>query len=120
MPPKSMVSSCADASIGFGARPAAVKGTRTAANGYNSSNSMSAIGQSIPRKEGRSKVTGLARYVDDLSLPGMLYGATVRSPVARGIIKEVSFDRAFPWDGFTIVRAADIPGDNVVALITDD
>jgi CO/xanthine dehydrogenase Mo-binding subunit len=81
---------------------------------------MTAIGRSIPRKEGRSKVTGQARYVDDLSLPGMLHGATVRSPVARGTITEVRFDPAFPWDGFTIVRASDIPGENVVALITDD
>ena len=32
-----------------------------------------AIGQSIPRKEGRRKVTGEARYVDDLALPGMLH-----------------------------------------------
>jgi CO/xanthine dehydrogenase Mo-binding subunit len=41
---------------------------------------MPAIGQSIPRKEGRAKVTGQARYVDDLRLPGMLHGVTVRSP----------------------------------------
>ena len=30
---------------------------------------MGAVGQSIPRKEGRAKVTGQARYVDDLTLP---------------------------------------------------
>ena len=33
------------------------------------------IGKSVPRKEGRDKVTGAARYIDDMSLPGMLYGA---------------------------------------------
>jgi CO/xanthine dehydrogenase Mo-binding subunit len=37
------------------------------------------IGQAAPRREGRSKVTGRARYVDDLALPGMLHGVTVRS-----------------------------------------
>src|SRR5258707_10057371 len=41
------------------------------------------VGASVPRKEGWDKVTGAARYVDDMVLPGMLYGATVRSNVAR-------------------------------------
>ena len=81
---------------------------------------MPAIGQSIPRKEGRAKVTGQALYVDDLALPGMLHGVTVRSPVARGRIRDIRFDPAIPWDEFTIVTAADIPGRNVVALILDD
>jgi len=49
------------------------------------------IGRPVPRKEGRAKVTGQARYVDDLVFPGILYGATVRSRVARGRIKGISF-----------------------------
>ncbi len=48
------------------------------------------VGASVPRKEGWDKVTGAARYVDDMVLPGMLYGATVRSNVARGKIKKIS------------------------------
>jgi CO/xanthine dehydrogenase Mo-binding subunit len=78
------------------------------------------IGQSTPRKEGRSKITGQARYVDDLALPGMLHGVTVRSHCSRGVIRDIRFDASIPWDEFTIVTAADIPGANVVALITDD
>jgi CO/xanthine dehydrogenase Mo-binding subunit len=81
---------------------------------------MPAIGRSVPRREGRSKVTGEARYVDDLTLPGMLYGATVRSPVARGLLHGIRFDPAIPWDEITVVTAADVPGRNVVALIADD
>ena len=81
---------------------------------------MPAVGQPVPRKEGRAKVTGHARYVDDLTLPGMLYGATVRSPVPRGIIRQVRYAPGIPWDEFTIVTAADIPGANVVALIEHD
>ena len=30
------------------------------------------IGTSVPRKEGREKVTGQAQYVDDMVLPNML------------------------------------------------
>ena len=66
------------------------------------------------------KVTGQARYIDDLTLPGMLHGVTVRSPVARGIINDISYGAGVPWDEITVVTAADIPGRNVVALILDD
>ena len=78
------------------------------------------VGVSVPRKEGASKVTGKARYVDDLSLPEMLYGATVRSSIARGRIAEIRFGDGIPWQEFTIVTARDIPGRNVVSLISDD
>jgi CO/xanthine dehydrogenase Mo-binding subunit len=88
------------------------------------------VGKSIPRKEGRKKVTGQALYVDDLKFEGMLHGVTVRSSVPRGRIKSVSFeqppataggsDRSIPWDEFTIVTAKDIPGENYVALILND
>jgi CO/xanthine dehydrogenase Mo-binding subunit len=78
------------------------------------------IGQPVQRREGRAKVTGEARYVDDLALPGMLYGATIRSHVPRGIITRIEYGPSIPWDEFTIVSSVDIPGANVVALITDD
>ena len=78
------------------------------------------IGRSVPRREGRAKVTGAARYVDDVTLPGMIFGATVRSAVPRGIITGIRFDPAVPWDAFTVVTAADIPGANRVTLIVDD
>jgi CO/xanthine dehydrogenase Mo-binding subunit len=78
------------------------------------------VGQPVPRKEGREKVTGQAKYVDDLTFPGMLMGATVRSPVSRGRIRSIEFPNGLPWEQFTIVTAKDIPGQNSVALISDD
>jgi CO/xanthine dehydrogenase Mo-binding subunit len=78
------------------------------------------IGRSVTRKEGRGKVTGQALYVDDVTPAGMLHGVTVRSPIARGRIKAVTFDPAVPWDEFVVVTAADIPGRNRVKLIADD
>jgi len=41
------------------------------------------IGRPVPRKEGREKVTGRARYVDDITLPDMLFGATMPNPPGR-------------------------------------
>ena len=79
-----------------------------------------AIGRSIPRRDGRAKVTGQARYIDDLTLPGMLHGITVRSSVPRGTIQQVDFLDGVPWDDIVVVTADDIPGRNVVLLITDD
>src|SRR2546422_11572021 len=78
------------------------------------------VGTVVPRKEGWDKVTGAARYVDDMVLPGMLYGATVRSNVARGKIRRISFDSSVDWNKFVIVTAKDIPGKNCIALILDD
>ncbi len=78
------------------------------------------VGASVPRKEGRDKVTGQARYIDDITLPGMLYGATVRSQIPRGRIKKITFGPGIAWNEFVIVSAKDIPGKNHIALITDD
>jgi CO/xanthine dehydrogenase Mo-binding subunit len=78
------------------------------------------VGQSVPRKEGRDKVTGRSQYVDDMVLPNMLFGATVRSQIPRGRIKKINFDPAIAWDQFVIVSAKDIPGKNCIALIGED
>src|ERR1035437_10781995 len=72
------------------------------------------VGTSPIRKEGLAKVTGRAQYVDDITLPGMWYGATVRSTIARGRITSITFSPAIDWSQFTIVTAADIPGKNTI------
>jgi CO/xanthine dehydrogenase Mo-binding subunit len=87
---------------------------------------MQSVGRAVPRKEARSKVTGQARYVDDVVLPGMIHGVTVRSAVARGRIRGIRFQPGVPWDEITVVTAADIPrlsggrGVNTISLILDD
>jgi CO/xanthine dehydrogenase Mo-binding subunit len=78
------------------------------------------FGHSVLRKEGREKVTGRARYVDDLAFPEMLHGVTVRSSVAHGRIRDIRFGEGIPWGEFTVVTAADIPGKNEIALIEHD
>jgi len=78
------------------------------------------VGQSPPRKEGKAKVLGQAQYVDDITLPGMWFGATVRSTIPRGRISTITFDPSIPWQEFTIVSAADIPGENTIVHLTKD
>jgi CO/xanthine dehydrogenase Mo-binding subunit len=78
------------------------------------------VGTPVPRKEAVRKVSGTAEYVDDVRMPGMLHGITVRSTIARGRIRKITFDESIPWHEFVIVDARDIPGKNLVSLIYDD
>jgi CO/xanthine dehydrogenase Mo-binding subunit len=77
-----------------------------------------AVGKNVRRKDSDDKVTGAAKYIDDLSFPGMLHGTTVRSSVPRATIAAIKLD--FDTTGFTVVDYRDIPGPNVVALIDND
>ena len=78
------------------------------------------VGAPVLRKEGVNKLLGRACYVDDMEREGMWYGATVRSTIPRGIIRSIAFDRNVNWDEFTIVTAADVPGENHIHLIIAD
>lgn len=78
------------------------------------------VGVSVGRVDGAAKVTGAARYVDDLPpMDGELHGATVRSAVARGVLRAIELDPDFDWSDVIVVRAEDVP-ENVVQLIVDD
>src|SRR3954465_11731149 len=54
----------------------------------------SQIGRSVPRTEGRDKVTGRAEYVHTMRLPGMLVAKIFRSTVAHGFIKSIDTSAA--------------------------
>src|SRR4051812_37832261 len=83
-------------------------------------NSTAPIGKNVVRKEGVGKVLGRAQYVDDLVLPDMLHGATVRSTIARGRIVDIRFSDAIDWSEFVIVTAEDIPGKNTIVHLGED
>ena len=79
-----------------------------------------AVGRNVPKLEAPDKVTGRAMYVEDVRVPGLLHGVTVRSTIPRGRIRSVELDPAFDWRGVVVADHRDIPGQNVVALIEDD
>lgn len=79
---------------------------------------MGVVGTNVPRKDGPAKVGGAAKYVDDLTFPGMLHGRTIRSTIPCGRLTSLHLD--CDTIGFTVVTHRDIPGRNVVALIADD
>jgi CO/xanthine dehydrogenase Mo-binding subunit len=80
---------------------------------------MKGIGESPPRPDGFAKVSGAARYVDDISLPGMWHGATLRSPHPHARIRSIRWDPEKAPAGAVCVTAADLPGPNGVQLIDD-
>jgi CO/xanthine dehydrogenase Mo-binding subunit len=79
-----------------------------------------ARGSAPLRREGPAKLTGAARYADDLVFPGAWYGATIRSADAHARFAALERDPGFDWTSVVVVTAADIPGDNVVSSIKAD
>jgi CO/xanthine dehydrogenase Mo-binding subunit len=67
----------------------------------------SQIGRSLPRTEGRDKVTGRAEYVHTMRLPGMLVAKLFRSTVAHGRIKSIDTSAARQLPGVVHVVTID-------------
>jgi len=72
------------------------------------------------RREGPAKLTGAAKYADDLVFPGAWYGLTIRSTDAHATFTALDLDPVFDWSKVVVVTAADIPGDNIVSSIKSD
>jgi len=72
------------------------------------------------RREGPAKLTGEAKYADDLVFPGAWFGATIRSTQPRARLLGIELADAFDWKRIVVVTADDIPGENIVSLIDDD
>lgn len=67
----------------------------------------------IDRQDAYGKITGKARYVDDLKFPGMLYVQTVRCPLAHARILKIDSSEALKLKGvITVLTAKDVFGRN--------
>ena len=70
------------------------------------------VGTSVKRKEDAALLRGRTRWVDNLSLPGMVYMAVVRSPYPHARIKSIDFDGARTAEGFVAAfTGADLADD---------
>ncbi len=81
---------------------------------------MTMIGARTPRTDAYAKVTGTAVYVDDVRPEGCWYGATVRSTRPRARVVRVERGAGIDWSDVVLLTSDAIPGENVVALMTDD
>src|SRR5574342_656636 len=69
------------------------------------------VGNPTPRVEGELKVSGAAKYAVDVTLPGMLWGKLLRSPIASGKIKRIDASKALALNGVrAVVTGEDCTG----------
>jgi carbon-monoxide dehydrogenase large subunit len=61
------------------------------------------IGIPVKRKEDPRLITGEAKYLDDVRLPGMLYAAILRSTYAHARIKNINTEKAAKHPGVVAV-----------------
>ncbi len=73
--------------------------TQGPGNGY--------VGQSVKRKEDPRFITGTGRFVDDLTVPGMLHMAVVRSTEAHAAITSIDKSEALEHPGVVAVYTAE-------------
>ncbi|MBT3766246.1 MAG: xanthine dehydrogenase family protein molybdopterin-binding subunit, partial [Rhodospirillales bacterium] len=68
------------------------------------------VGSNTPRPDGVDKVTGRARYGDDMILPGMLHAKILRSPHAHAKIISIDTSEAEGMKGVkAVMTSAAIP-----------
>ncbi|MDA8203910.1 MAG: xanthine dehydrogenase family protein molybdopterin-binding subunit [Chloroflexi bacterium] len=73
------------------------------------------IGLPVARADGRAKVTGEARYVADLTLPGLCHARLLRSPYAHARVVSIDTTAAAAHPGVVaVVTAADLPDVHLV------
>ena len=81
---------------------------------------MQVVGKPTPRVEGRLKVTGKALYSADLTLPDILWGKCLRSPIPYGRIKRIDASKAMTVPGVkAVVTGQDVAGLRIGRCIYD-
>ncbi len=70
-------------------------------NGFN------IIGKPMAMMDARAKVTGLGKYADDLSVPGMLIGKILHSPYAHARIRSIDTSRAEALAGVKVTATGE-------------
>lgn len=79
------------------------------------------IGTSLPKYEGADLALGERRYIDDMKVPGMLYGAVRLSDHPRARVKRIDVSKARALPGVSaVVTWRDVPGQRFQGLIYKD
>lgn len=71
------------------------------------------VGHSLTRVDAVDKISGTAKYIDDINFEDQLYGITLRSPHACANIKKITFDKEFDWSDIVTFTSEEIPGENI-------
>lgn len=81
----------------------------------------SAVGLSAARLDGAEKAGGAAKFADDFTAPGMLFGAVATSPIPSGRILSYDLEEARAVPGVAaILTAEDLPDRRVGSFVKDE
>src|SRR4029077_8727295 len=83
-----------------------IMNTVTVPSAAERSDRLCGVGYAKKRKEDARFIQGKGNYVDDLKLPGMLFGDFVRSPHGHARIKSVNIEKAKALPGVRAVLIA--------------
>ncbi|MDT8897520.1 molybdopterin-dependent oxidoreductase [Thermanaerothrix sp. 4228-RoL] len=79
------------------------------------------VGNVHPRPDAVAKVTGRAKYTDDLQFEGMLHARVKRAMVPSAIVKRIDVSKAKALPGVVaVLTAEDIPGERNHGLVIYD
>jgi xanthine dehydrogenase YagR molybdenum-binding subunit len=78
---------------------------------------LAVIGKSIPRQNGRAKVTGATLFTVDVILPGMLHGKILRASLPHAKIHAIDISAATSHPGVRAVMLIAQPDDPATAVV---
>lgn len=79
------------------------------------------VGKIQPRPDATSKVSGAAKFTDDIKFEGMLHARVKRAGVPHAIVKRINVEPAKKLTGVNcVLTAEDIPGDHYHGLVIPD
>jgi aldehyde oxidoreductase len=79
------------------------------------------LGERMPRIDAVDKALGIGKYVDDLKVPGMLYGSALRTKYPRARVISIDTTEALKHpEVVAIVTAKDIPGKRYLGHLVKD
>jgi len=86
-----------------------------------SKNPLQSIGTLRPRPDSVAKVTGEARFTDDLKFDGMCHARVKRAGIPHGILRQLDTEAARALPGVVaVLTASDIPGEHNHGLVVAD
>lgn len=79
------------------------------------------VGERTVRVDAQEKLLGSGEFVDDMQLPGMLYGAVLRAKYPRALVKKIDTAAARALPGVELVLTAhDVPGQRLLGHVVHD
>ena len=78
------------------------------------------VGEQFKRADAAEKVLGTGQFVDDITLPGMIYAKALRSKYPRAMVNKINIEKALAHeDCVTVLTAKDVPNNKCGHLKKD-